>query len=467
MRFQKLITHFKQVSNNNKKQLSDYLHSSYFNVPTTSIALFDYLNSIHQSIAPIYLTETAIKKAVPILSTSPIQNKAATVLLKRIEDFYVQERVGKNAIYNNFIRLQVLKQNPIFNDYDSIYDQLKLQIAELEDISRYEHELRLEEEHQHYLKIKGDKKNLSSINNVVTKLTTYYAIKKVRYLCELIQRQTWVNISVKYDIDFVLKELEPLNTIENKYIYLWLRVFEMLRYGTIKSDAYIYVSQYLLANSQEHLSVQDKYILNYIIAICIRNINTGNNGAEEYLQWMELKEKHNLLIEYNHLPGSIYLNLIICGFYAKRSINWIRETAQKYRYKLPEEIGEKYYTFAMGVCSYAEARYNEAVIFFGQSYLKGDLILNQIAKRWEFMSRYQYLEGNKILLIKYLDSWRKHLSDLKLAHPAAAEQIKTFIAYANKLLKVNTRKQKEKLLLDLALQPYFSGKEWIVDLLKR
>lgn len=77
-----------------------------------------------------------------------------------------------------------------------------------------------------------------------------------------------------------------------------------------------------------------------------------------------------------------------------------------------------------------------------------------------YMSRYHYL-SNKTILFNYLDSWRKQLSAISSEHSNAAQQIKLFISFANKLLKANLPAEKKKLLTALQQQKHFAGKDWI------
>ncbi|HRP38277.1 MAG TPA: hypothetical protein PLM55_01215 [Chitinophagales bacterium] len=460
MRFQKLITCFKQIPAKEKKQLVLYLHSPYFNVSIAGIALFDYLNDIHQSFAEKHLEFSAIKNKQPALTTKAIQDKAATELLKAIENFYVQKELEANSRKIELTRIKVLSKKTLFNEYENIYLQVEQQIKYGKQLGDFEHRLYLEELHQQYLVLKGGRKDLKSINNIIERLDVYYAIKKLRYLCELTQRQSWVDIAAEHDVERILKMLQPFNKPEHEYIFLWIKVFEMIKSASLESDAYKFVKQYLKSNTSRELSLADNEILDYAVSVSIKNINTGKEAIEEYLQWMALKEKFNLLLTNNILKPVTYQNLVICGLYANRSAEWLKNITQKYYPHLPEEEREYYYNFALGICSFAEKKYYEAAQYFEQTHTNKKLPFIQINRRWCFMSRYHYL-SDKNILFNYLDSWRKQLSAVSLEHANAAQQIKLFISFANKLLKANQPAEKKKLLTALQQQKHFAGKDWI------
>jgi len=146
--------------------------------------------------------------------------------------------------------------------------------------------------------------------------------------------------------------------------------------------------------------------------------------------------------------------------FAQRSILRIIHITQKYYPHLPEEECEYHYNFALGICSFAEKKYYEAAQYFEQVYTNKKIQFIHINRRWGFMSRYHYL-SNKTILFNYLDSWRKQLSAISSEHSNAAQQIKLFISFANKLLKANLPAEKKKLLTALQQQKHFAGKDWI------
>jgi hypothetical protein len=471
MRFEKVILILKKLSSAERKHLESYLLSPYFNVPETAVALHQYLSGIHQSFAEKSLTLEAISRAQPRLGTKAIQDKAGSLLLDAIENFIAQECFQKKPYQLDLCRIAGLKEKHLFQQSEKHQQSLRqlLQASPHQSVNDFETMHLLTEIEESHFDKQQIGKSLGNIEQIIETLDIYHAIKKMRYVIELLNRQAWQQVAIPTDtLQPLIRLLLPYDNEAHPYVYLFLKIYRLYtdKDAATLTEEYNKIYDYLLKHKNDPLTQTYREIIEYASAHLILSINQGElHHAQRYLNLIDLKKHHGLLLKQQHIPPPVYRNTITIATYTGHSQAWIKQFIDYYTPHLPTEQQTHNHHYAQGLLAFSLHHFADAARHFVEVRDPDNFIINAIAKRWYFMSAYEHWKNRERPRHCMLDNFRKYLDNhkdqLKLAIPPS----KQFIYYANLLLKSSTQKEKRPCTLQLN-RSYFPGKDWLLEKMK-
>jgi hypothetical protein len=471
MRFEKVIACLKTLTEKEKTTLNDYVRSPYFRTPEPVIALYDYLLSTHGAFAQKHLTVEYIAAKQPRLKSKAIQDKAASQLLDTIENMWTQEAWTAEPYAQKLLRIKALKKRQAFDLADRHCKNLEQEInASTErNVTDFEALHLLTEQQQSYFDKQQIGKRLGNIEQIIETLDVYHAIKKIRYTIELLNRQAWQNIHVPTDtIPPLIHLLSPYNNKAHPYIYLFLKIYTLYteKNQTILTEEYNQLYAYLLQHKNDPLTQTYREVIEYASGHLVLSINKGRlDQAKIYLQLVDLKEHHGLLLKQKYIAPAVYRNIMTVASYTGTSQAWMKQFIDQYTPHLPAEHQPHNHHFALGLLSYSLQHYTDAAHHFSEVKDLNDPILNAIAKRWYFMAAYEHWK-NRNALDSALDNFRKYLDNHKDQLKLAMVPSKQFIQYANLLLKSSVKKERQTLHTQLETEAYFPGKDWLLEKMK-
>lgn len=469
MRFEKLITQLKKIREAELKQLHAYLHSPYFNEPKQAIALFNYLQSIHRSYAEKHLSESAIKKKEPVLRTQKIQDKAGSQLLTAIANFKVQQSIKQQPYLLSIQQLKSLKQEQNFKEFEIKCKQLQQQIdsAPEQNIDDFEARHHLAEIHQTGYNAKTKRHQLGEVTTITDSLEVAYAVKKMRYDCELLHRLPWVHIpKPPSDAATLLQILQPYNSPRYPYLYLFLQVYQLLGEScfTLQSPAYKTIKDYLNGFKKKPFTTTAAEVNDYAASWALRWFNLGYRQAgTEYLHWMELKRQQGLLIEGQYIQPVIYRNMVAAAVQCNVRLPYIKKFIEEYTPALPPAQRNYNHAYTQGLYLFAAQKFNDAASNFYTLRSGKENTLNAVSRRWYFMSAYEHWTDHNALDTE-LDTFRKYIDNHIHELKGAEKAYRLFVKYSRQLLKAGSDK-KLMAALHKALQNeiYFPGKWWLQE----
>lgn len=464
MRFSKLTTTLKALSPAQKKRLHLYLQSPYFEHPEAPVALYGYLTGLHKAYSEKHLTEEAISSQCPTLATPAIQNKAGTQLLTAIHRFLALEHWQQQPHQPALCGIQGLKNIHLF-------DEAQKQIAELKEtlhqapeyrIGDLEALHRLTEIEQTGMDARTNRQALDRVTEIIHTLDRFYALKKIRYLCEIANRENWTPMPhTEAHTAQLLHILQPLATPQHAYVYIFLNIYHMLQPGPIDqpSAAYLHIKEYLSSLHTLNTTATEAvaYLQNYIL-------RAGTSGAPwapaEYLWCIALRQQHHTLLDNGCLHPTTFRNTLTMALKAHQNPGWIQQFYDTYQPLLPAHTSPHYTQLGMGICHYAHRQYETAAYHFALAKSGTEHASKATARRYYIQCIYHYWK-NKTDIEPELDSFYQYLLHHKTQIPKAYHNYTRFISAMRRLIRTTTRKERQQLHTELLPQPYFAGKEWI------
>lgn len=468
MQFGKLALVLKNLQPLQLKRLRKFVHSPYFGVSSASVAVYERLQKMSPHFTEQKLSARAIARWHPQLKTIKQQETAGVRLLRAIEKFLELEEAQNQPPQPNVPLLIALRQMELATEFTR-------QLKKSQHALAHEPEQNIETFYGKHLttelQLNGfdARLNRSSANSILPVMKTldeYYALKKLRYLCEALSRQISLGADTTYHdqhIPTLLKILQPYTNQQHPYVYLFVNVYKMLS-STAYADGEIYyglIKQYVVEHSKnKKVSQSIKEAVNYTYEHCIQWYNKGSvKAGEEFLWWVEWKQKHGLLLENGKLMPPAFLNMVNASLLL-RPPKQTEQFIKNYAAYLPKNFRPSHSAFANGLLQYHQKQHAKAARFFVQAQAGTDWLFSCIIRRWQFINLYEGNPADTDILFSQLDSFEKHLLRYKKQLPHVYAQLAPFIKYAGLLLKFEVP---EINLLQLQAEPHFAGKPWLLQ----
>ena len=405
MQFGKLALVLKTLKTAELKRLHKFVHSPYFGVYPPSVVVFNHLQKLHPRFDENKLTAKAISRWHPQLKTIKQQETAGVRLLRAIEKFLELEEAEKHPALLNAPLLSVLRQLELATEFNR-------QIKKSEQALAHEPEQNIETFYDKHiateLQLNGfdarlNRSNANSILPVMKTLDEFYALKKLRYLCEALNRKVSLGADVTYHdqhIPTLLAILQPYTNVQHPYVYLFVNVYKMLASNTYVDGEIYYglIKQYVAEHSKTQKPSQSmKEAVNYAYEHCIKWYNRGVTPAGiEFLRWAEWKEKHHLLLHKGKLMPVTFRNMVAASLQIKTP-KQIEQLIHNYGIHLPTEYRKPHIDFALGLHANLLKQHENAARLFSKAQAGNDVVFNCIIRRWQFIKpvrkqpcRYRY-----------------------------------------------------------------------------
>ena len=304
----------------------------------------------------------------------------------------------------------------------------------------------------------------NDIMPVVHTLDAYYAIKKLRYLCEAINRKNNLGASYKDEhVPALLKTLEPYTNARFPYVYLFVNVYHLLSADNYEdSELYYKLIKYFVGKLGPTSTVIEA--MSYAVNQTVHWNNKGfEEAGNEYLWWIEWKMKHDLLLEKQKLMPVTFRNIISIATTNGHKPEDIKKLIKKYSDYLPEEQKESYVAFANGLYFYSLKNHKRAIQNFLTAQEKEEPTFSSVIRRWQWMSLYECDRNDIDTLLNHLLSFEKFLHRHRKEMQHTKPVFEIFLKYSTELVKSSSREDVDRQLEALGYEVHFPGKPWLVE----
>ena len=465
MHLAKLIKVLQALNAPQLKKLQKYAGSPFFGVYPPSVTLLGYLAPLYPGFAAKKITVAAIAKYHGSLSTLSRQETASTRLLRAIENFIAETEWQKNESEVKRYQLSGFKELGLTDEFDKLLaKEMKLAVqAKEQHVDTFFQKHVLTELRLNGFNAKLNRTRHNDIMPVIQTLDEYYALKKLRYLCEAINRKQVLGIPCSgQQIPELLTILEPYNREQCPYVYLFVQVYHML---SAQTYADCYVPYQLIKNfaaRQNQVSQTLFEVMGYAVNCSLNWFNNGNlQAGDEYLWWVEWRLKNNLLLDKGQLLPITYRNIISMGVITGKNGPWLDQAIGLYTAYLPPDHYDTNFAFAQGLYQYVLGQYKKAIRYLLLAQAKEDAIFNSTIRRWQWICEYACDPNDTDTLSNQLQAFEKYLqrNQKQLQHLSAV--FNRFIAYAGKLLKAGDTHLLQHTIEALQAEPHFAGKHWL------
>lgn len=468
MHLQKLVEVLKKLDEEQIKRLDEYVRSPYFRVPPVCVLLLNRLMPLHPRFMETKMQWQKLGKKDVTLSTIAKQRNAATGLLKAIDGFIAQEQWQLNKLEITRLKLKGYKQLQLEDKFEEGYEE---QMAFLEnepeqDIDTFYEKHMLVELSMQGVVARLNRTTSNDIQPVIKTLDEFYALKKICYMCEAINRQQ--SLGLNYSVqnsDLLLSSLERYCTPKNKYVYLFTNVFKMMNTNDFveSSRHYTFLRDFIFSNIDPSISSSFKDVVDYIQSVCLKWNNKGYSEAgSEYLLWVDWKIKNSLLLQSGKILPVTFRNIVSVPI-TNGDTTRAKDVIDKLSFFLPKEERDSNVAYANGLYLYAARSYKEAARAFLVSDPKDDVGFYCLVRYWHWRSLYEADPNDVGALYNHLQSFEKYIYRNNRKLKSKATTFVKFLQYAEKLYKYDSVNDYKKGLSLLKQESKFAGKDWLCD----
>jgi hypothetical protein len=464
----KLTGTLKQLSEPELEKLAAYLQSPYFEAPTGAFLLFQYLKKFHPHYDEKKTDPAVIEKKAPALGNQKKQANAGSDLLKAVEGFLaIEDFLASGTV--GIHRLKAYKNHHLFDAAKKEHEHL---LTELDQNPEQDFEVFYQRHLLTELAFAGFDAVLTRTSNndlqpVTQTLDAFYALKKLRYQCELLNRQRVLGTAYTEETLIPLLEvLAPFNNEKNPYTFLFANVYQMLKAKTFEESDLHYqaLNKFISENTYIILPQAIKDVISYITNNCQFWNNQGyKQAAIAALNGQELKIKYDVLLENGKIQPSDFRNIVSLAIITRKDENWIRKFIEGYSDRLPADHAETNKAFALAQYNYYIQDFDSAMPLFQLAQVKDEPIFNAIVRRWQFMCMYEQNPTNTNLLLDFLDAYEKYLQRNTASLHWLKDTFTKNIVFGRKLIKATDTTKKNDLREQLNTETYFTGKEWLLQ----
>lgn len=466
MQDSKLIELLRQLSKREFKRLELFFASPYFNRRAELVQLLNYLKKYapefdhkaltkQKSFAAIHPDEKYSEKKMGYYLSFSVQ---------LVEEFMAAEIYDQRSVYKQTLLLHQ------YNDWgmeSAFYKVLKnakrdLNKKDLRDADFYFDQFILENAENSFF----DKQNRhlydESVQRAANHLDTYYLSVKLRFCCEMVNRQKLVERP--YDLRFMDEILEYLDNKKEEQVppvEIYYTILKGLLHEEDESHFQklkrLYNKYYQLFNDHE---AKEMYL--YIINYCVRKINGGKSAYyKELFDIYKFVLKNNILLENKVITPWSYANIVTVGV-RNNQFKWTYDFIQEYKSKLDKKVRSNAYAYNLAYWHFNKGDFSKAQEMLTKVKFEG-LIYN-LTSRVLLMRIYYELDEHEPLF-SLAESFRKYVKRNSILAAKRREPYLNFIKLTTKLArtpkssKARLKSLEESLNEDLASV----NKPWILE----
>lgn len=289
-----------------------------------------------------------------------------------------------------------------------------------------------------------------------------FLIKKMKLFISSFNYQSLGNTEEEFTL---LEEIIPFLESKKDWSFLVMVHYHllMLHYKPEMNIHYEKLKDYYVEINTKVSNQQKREIFLLIQNYTIKKINIGEKPfLNEFFQLFKVMLTNNTIYENNLLSPFSYKNIVTVTLRLNET-DWCINFIEKYKTKLDKKFRKDNYSLAKSKYYFFVKEYENALLAVEK--IKFDDILSVINAKIISIKAYYELDDydNLVLAIENLD---KILQRKTILSKKYINRFKKFNKFLKRILKTNTKKAKEKLLLQIEEEKSITNKKWLKSLLK-
>lgn len=360
--------------------MAKFVRSPYHNRNQDVIELLDYIRKYHpECAAPGLRREQVFQKIWPHL---PYSDRALRLLMFRLarlaEQFLVMQLLKQKPYHYDRLLITALGERDLYDLFtkrtEALIKELEAQPYRDESFYRKLWELQLNLlSHPETVRLQISAEQL---HDVMALLDNYYAVAKLRYSSDLLNRQNI--LPEHYDI-LLLEEVQDLSSRadsfrKNKVLQLYGDLLPLLTHPA-NENLYARLEENFFQN-RDLLQVADqRMVLRCLINASSQLYILGKaNYLERQFALYELGLKEEVFIEKGKLPESTFLNVVVTATILHK-VEWTRAFIDQYQ----ETQSDNTLNFAEAYWYFSKQDFQQSNAFLGR--VKEQDIAHQLRKK--------------------------------------------------------------------------------------
>ena len=446
--------------------LDRFLRSPYFNKRQDIVQLYAYLKDQHPTFKTANISKEKLFKAA--FGNKNFDSKKLSYLLTDlqflIDRFLLVEQHGND--FNENLKLMKFYGNEVLaKDYRRALKQAARAIDKypFRDAELYYRKYLLEAEKNLSFNRQLKRTMDHSIQNAIDNLDIFYLATKLKYSCEILNRQNV--IATEYQIKLV-DELQNYLTAfpfeEHPVVHIYYTILLSLKDVT-NTNHFEKLLELLAVHAHEFAKNDAKEMYTYALNYCARQINIGN---KEFLHrifeiYQKLIEQELLLNDQEISPWT-FKNIIVVGLRLNK-IEWVEGFIEDFNPYLPESFHSNALNYNLSYVHFKKKEYAQALELLQQVNFT-DIYYSIDSKVLLLKTYYELSEYD--VLMSHLDTFKSFLNRNKKVSPKMKTVYLNLVKYLQKSFKITDRKQAEDLIEQVQNEKSLADSSWLLEQLE-
>ncbi|MBK7856566.1 MAG: hypothetical protein IPJ79_18220 [Bacteroidetes bacterium] len=392
MQHTKLIVLLKSLSTWELKSFEKLVRSPFYNVNEN----VDELYSIIKKFAPDYdKDELNLENISKLLYKSKKPQLAKlryvmTDLTRLLEKFLVMLSLEKNKESEKKLLLSILHERNADKFFQIYLTESGLQQKHKPlDKQFYEIAFQLDEMQYEFNSSRKNRKSDDSLQNLSDNLDLFYLTRKLKYSCEIVNRQNVLNVQYKNPI--IKNVLSFLNAGNYKEVPL-VAIYHTTLLTLTEQDNekhFTNLKQLLQKHTHHITQKENRDIYAFAQNYCIRKVNTGKiNFLRELFELYKTVLTEKIIFDNKQISQADFKN--ICAIAIRvNELKWTENFIAEHQFKLPKDLRNNSVNYNMARLHFAKKEYKQAI-----------RLLTQI----EFTDVYYHIDSKSLLLKVYYET---------------------------------------------------------------
>ena len=344
MKNSKIIQLLSTFSNKELKQFSLFVNAPYFNKSTEVSRLLEYLCTQYpQFLGKNIQKELIFKHLYPERTYEDKQMRyLMSNLLKLGEQFLLSEKIKTDSIENDFALLDEFNNRRLGKHYAQVRRKAAAKINKQPSANAnlFWTKTKLSDLDEHHFALQHKRKFDNNIQVGSDALNRYFALKKLKYACAMLDRQALLRGSYQLNLPNNWTQwIISNNYFGEKIIEIYTSIFLALK--NEENSEYFSTLKDLLLSKPENIDDDDlKNLFLFAINYCARKIRKGENrfrkeALDIYLAGIEQR----ILLNNNQLSPWTLGNIVKLSLRLKTQ-DWIEQFIEKNIILLPPDFRE-------------------------------------------------------------------------------------------------------------------------------
>ncbi|MEO1263863.1 MAG: hypothetical protein AAFZ15_33970, partial [Bacteroidota bacterium] len=311
------------------------------------------------------------------------------------------------------------------------------------------------------------------VKKIMKGLDFYFSLAKMRYGTELLAHEKI--LSNTHDIFFMEEVKNNIQTSfskENPIFNIYLKIIQLYQEGhkkNIYEEGKNCFMQHLEKLSTPEKAIVLQHFLNHTNGV----INQGDRSyTQDLFDLYKIGLQHHLFISNGRIKDNIFMNIAVCGAYAKE-FKWAADFIEKYKQYLEPEKKENATAISKAYWHFYKKDFSTAIDFINcleGKELNTDLRARSLGTRSYFelyLIDTTYLE----MLLNYLDAFQRFITRKKILSQNKRNAYTNFISLTRKLtlaknekgVKKNFKKTKAQIKNLLQESKPLIAKSWLEE----
>lgn len=319
-------------------------------------------------------------------------------LLKLGERFLLAQHIEKGGTEVSLQLLEEFNKRKLDRHYNQLKTKLNLSLtnSKASELDRFDHQIKLTDIEQIHFVRQNNRQYNDKIQFGSNYLNRFFVLKKLKYACEMLDRQTFLSGSYQLGLpENWITWLEANNFWEEKAIKMYTYVFLALKHSEIFS--HFETLHKILNTDISEISSQDQEdLFLYAINYCARKIRKGENVYVEIALSLYLKGiEKQILLEAGYLSPWTFDNIVKLALRLEK-YTWIENFIKKHKPLLPTEFQENSMAYNLAELHCYKKDFNKALAFLFK--VEFSDLVHHLGSRIMLSKIYYELEEEEALL---------------------------------------------------------------------